>query len=76
MHSRNQYLKALVGKYLKASKKGKGELLDEYCRNTGHSRKYVIGRYRSWHSQSPGPAEWCVRSGGIWGSCFQGLASS
>jgi len=29
MHSRNQYLKALVGNYLKASKKAKGVLLDE-----------------------------------------------
>jgi len=29
-------------KYLKASKKEKSELLDEYIKNTGHNRKYVI----------------------------------
>lgn len=29
-------------KYLKADKKGKSELLDEYIKNTGHNRKYVI----------------------------------
>ncbi len=29
-------------KYLKASKKEKTELLDEYIENTGHNRKYVI----------------------------------
>ncbi len=42
MHSRNQYLKALLVKYLKADKKNKGLLLDEYCQNTGQNRKYVI----------------------------------
>ncbi len=42
MHSRNQYLKALIGKYLKADRKDKGSLLDEYCQNTGQNRKYVI----------------------------------
>lgn len=42
MHSRDQYLKRLLERYLKAGKKGRGEILDEYCRNTGQSRKYVI----------------------------------
>ncbi len=42
MHSRNQYLKVLIKRYLKADKKGKGLFLDEYCRNTGQNRKYVI----------------------------------
>ena len=42
MHSRNQYLKVVLTKYLKASKKEKGVLLDEYCGNTGQNRKYVI----------------------------------
>jgi hypothetical protein len=32
--------------YLKASKKEKGKMLDEYCRNTGMDRKYVIKRFR------------------------------
>ena len=36
MHSRNEYLKVLRGKYLKAkTRKEKTQILDEYCRNTG-----------------------------------------
>jgi hypothetical protein len=43
MHSRNEYLKVLKERYLKAkTKKEKSQILDEYCRNTGQSRKYVI----------------------------------
>jgi hypothetical protein len=43
MHSRHQYLKTLREKYLKTkSKKKKGQILDEYCQNTGQDRKYVI----------------------------------
>lgn len=43
MHSRNEYLRLLRERYLKAkARKEKTQLLDEYCRNTGQSRKYVI----------------------------------
>lgn len=43
MQARNQYLKTLRERYLKIkSKKEKGKILDEYCRNTGQDRKYVI----------------------------------
>ena len=43
MHSRNEYLKVVKESYLKArDRKEKTQLLDEYCRNTGQSRKYVI----------------------------------
>ena len=42
MRSREQYLKALLGRYLKARKRGKSTLLDEYCRNTGMARKSVV----------------------------------
>ena len=43
MHSRNEYLRLLRERYLKAKAgKEKTQLLDEYCRNTGQSRKYVI----------------------------------
>lgn len=43
MHTRNEYLKVLRGKYLKSkTKKEKTQILDEYCGNTGQSRKYVI----------------------------------
>ncbi|MFC1861150.1 hypothetical protein ACFLYL_02570 [Chloroflexota bacterium] len=43
MESRNQYLEVLRERYLRAkAKKEKGQILDEYCRNTGQARKYVI----------------------------------
>jgi hypothetical protein len=43
MHSRNEYLKVLREKYLKArTKKDKSLILDKYCGNTGQARKYVI----------------------------------
>ncbi len=43
MYSRNEYLKVLKTKYIKAKTKGeKSEILDEYCGNTGQCRKYVI----------------------------------
>jgi len=45
MHSRNEYLKVVVVKerYFRArTKKEKSQILDEYCCNTGQSRKYVI----------------------------------
>jgi hypothetical protein len=42
MRARNQYLSTLLERSLKAGKARKGELLDEYCRNTGQNRKYVI----------------------------------
>ena len=43
MQSRNQYLKLLRERYLKAkAKKEKPQILDEYCYNTGQARKHVI----------------------------------
>ena len=43
MQSRNQYLKVLRERYIKAkAKKENTQILDEYCRNTGQARKYVI----------------------------------
>lgn len=44
--ARNQYMETLREKYGKASKKEKGRILDEYCRNTGQERKYVIKKFR------------------------------
>jgi hypothetical protein len=43
MHSRNEYLRVIRESYFKArTRKEKTQLLDEYCSNTGQSRKYVI----------------------------------
>jgi len=47
MKSRTQYLRVLQEKYFKASKKEKGKIVDEYCRNTGQNRKYVIRKINS-----------------------------
>jgi hypothetical protein len=42
-------------RYLKARKGQKGSILDEYCRNTGQNRKYVIRKIRSLASTEPRP---------------------
>jgi hypothetical protein len=42
MRSREQYLKAFLGRYLRARKRGKSALLDENCRNTDMARKSVL----------------------------------
>jgi hypothetical protein len=44
MSSRLEYLKKIKKRYLKATKQEKTEILDEYCQNTGHNRKYIIRR--------------------------------
>ncbi len=44
--ARNQYMETLREKYLGSCKKDKGRILDEYCRNTGQERKYVIKKLR------------------------------
>ena len=54
MHSRNQYLRELQQRYLMAkSRKEKSSILDEYCRNTHHNRKYVISKINSLISSRP-----------------------
>jgi len=54
MSARNQYLKVLQDRYFAAkSCKEKSEILDEYCRNTGQNRKYVIRKIRSPFHQVP-----------------------
>lgn len=44
--ARNEYLKVLIRDYLGRGKKEKGEVLNEYCKNTGQNRKYVIRKIR------------------------------
>jgi len=47
MHSKNEYLKVIRERYFPArTRKEKTLLLDEYCGNTGQSRKYVIWKIR------------------------------
>lgn len=49
MQSRNQYLKDLIEKrgYPLKSKRGKSQLLNEYCQTTGQNRNYVIRKIRT-----------------------------
>ena len=42
LHSRQEYLQKVKPRYLKASSKEKGRMLDEYCSNTKLNRNYVI----------------------------------
>ena len=42
MRPREQYLKSLLVRYLRAGKKGKTAILDEYCRRTGMARKSAL----------------------------------
>lgn len=42
MKSRKQYLQTLLDRYLRARKRQKGAILDEFIRNTGQNRKYII----------------------------------
>jgi len=39
--AKEQYMETLRGRYFKGTKKEKGEILSEYCRNTGQERKYA-----------------------------------
>lgn len=51
--ARRQYLMKLREEYLKAGKKEKTEILNEYIKNTGHNRKYVIqmlNNQKAWDS--------------------------
>ncbi len=56
MESRNQYLEVLRERYLRAkAKKEKAQILDEYCRNTGQARKYVIRKIQPGVDLRPKP---------------------
>jgi len=47
LRARTQYMGTLRERYLQAaSKKEKGHILDEYCKNTGQERKYAIKKFR------------------------------
>lgn len=40
--SKKELISAIKPRYLKADKKGKNKMLDEFCRNTSYNRKYAI----------------------------------
>lgn len=39
---KKELLSAIKTRYLKANKKEKGDILDEFCDNTGYNRKYAV----------------------------------
>ena len=45
IEAKKQYMDTLKERYFKASKKEKGEILNEYCRNTKQERKYAIKKF-------------------------------
>ena len=48
IHARDEYLKVIRERYFAAeTRKGKSQILDEYCGNTSQSRKYVITKIHS-----------------------------
>lgn len=46
IRSKQQYMETLRERYLCGTKKEKGVVLDEFCRNTNQDRKYVIKKFR------------------------------
>lgn len=48
MQSRHELTKSVLSRYLEAGKTEKGRILDEYCSNTGHGRKYAISKLRKY----------------------------
>jgi len=45
--SKKEYLKAVAGRYKKASRFQKSQILDEFCATCGYNRKYAIWRLRT-----------------------------
>ena len=43
--AKKQYMNTLRQRYFIGTKKEKGAILDEYCRNTKQERKYVIKKF-------------------------------
>lgn len=39
--TKKELISTVKSRYLKASKEGKGKILDEFCQNTGYNRKYA-----------------------------------
>lgn len=46
MHTKHELGKAILPRYLKATKEEKQKILDEYCANTRYHRKYAIRKLR------------------------------
>lgn len=49
MHSKHELTEVVAPRYHKATKKEKGCILSEYCKNTGYDRKYAIKKLKREH---------------------------
>jgi hypothetical protein len=46
MYTKHELAKEILGRYLKATKKEKKHILDEFCANTKYERKYAIAKLK------------------------------
>lgn len=55
MPTKNELTRAILPRYLRATKDEKTTILDEYCASTGYHRKYAI--WKLWEFQRSAPAD-------------------
>jgi len=48
MRTKRKLTEVTATRYRRASKKGKGKILDEFCQNTGYNRKYALHILCNW----------------------------
>ncbi len=53
--AKHAYLEAIRGRYLKANRAGKAQILDEFCAVCGYHRKYAIRLLRCKKAASEAP---------------------
>jgi hypothetical protein len=51
MSTKHQLTLKILPRYLKASRKEKGKILDEYCAVTGYHRKYAIWKLKTYQME-------------------------
>ena len=51
MSTKHQLTLKVLPRYLEASRKEKGKILDEYCANTGYNRKYAISKLHTYQME-------------------------
>jgi len=61
MPSRNEYIRAVLPRYLKGTKEEKTRILDELVANTGYHRDYAIWKLRDFQMHPPAEREDRVR---------------
>lgn len=57
MSSKNELVRAVLERYLKATKEEKTKILDELCSATKYKRKYAIAKLRDFQRRSPAERE-------------------